>query len=70
MTMETKPDHTYGWRVTDVNANGLTWPQWFYAAGFKSYSVDANWTPVLSEHDSLFDAWKAGEDPSDWRAGK
>ena len=48
----------------DVNRSGLTWQAWFAATGRDSYAVKAGWSPVLTEHESLFDAWRRGEPPS------
>lgn len=48
----------------DVNRFGLTWQAWFEATGRDSYAVKAGWSPVLTTHESLFDAWRRGEPSS------
>ena len=48
----------------EVNRDGLTWQAWFAATGRDSYAVKAGWSPVLVEHESLFDAWLRAESPS------
>jgi len=47
----------------DINRSGLTWQYWFAATGRNCYSVEAGWSPVLTEHESLFDAWRQGKPP-------
>lgn len=48
----------------DVNRSGLTWQAWFAATGRDSHAVKSGWSPVLTEHESLFDAWREGQSPS------
>ncbi len=44
-----------------MNREGLTWREWCRAAG-----VDASRASVWSSF--AFDAWLAGDDPTEWRA--
>ena len=47
--------------VAATNADGMTWREWAYAAGMSDRSVAAK--PAAKVR-----AWKAGEDPSEYRA--
>lgn len=48
----------YTFRPDDRNLNGLTWKEWFNRTGQRSYAVDSNWSPVLTEHEQAFRLWK------------
>lgn len=54
------------WKPEETNLNGLTWPLWFKAAGYKCYSVDALYSPVLIRNEKLFYAWRMGIDPVEY----
>ena len=47
-----------------TNVEGLTWEEWSYAAGLSPDFVLAPSTEVLYERRN---AWRAGEDPTEWR---
>ncbi len=55
---------SYTWRTDEKNKAGQTWPEWFRATGRNSYAVSAGWSPVLTEHEPLFEAWQRGESPA------
>lgn len=64
------------------NVEGMTWPEWAYAAGVREphirgigLSVDGlfhgashHWRGYRDRFPKERKAWKAGEDPSEWRA--
>lgn len=47
-----------------MNKEGLTVAEWMRAAGVTASEV----VPGAPRGKLLWDAWEAGEDPSDWRA--
>jgi len=49
---------------SNQNANGLTFKRWLAAAGIG----DGHTLPSGVSVGRLFDAWREGEDPSDYRA--
>ena len=59
-----------------VNAEGLTWSEWAYAAGVREPVMHGVWDAYTSHwvpgYAYLFRkerrAWRKGEDPTEWRA--
>lgn len=67
--------------TSQTNHEGLTWPEWAYAAGIQEpkyrHAVKSGGAPVWVSHELpgyayLFvnerRAWRNGEDPTEWRA--
>lgn len=53
--------------MAETNAEGLTWPEWAYAAGVPP---EFGLAPTLDALYAWRSAWRTGEDPSEWRAGR
>lgn len=49
------------WGAPRMNANGLTWPAWWRAVGVPASALTGDVA------NAMLKAWRAGEDPSDWR---
>ncbi len=68
--MSTTFDHRSRW-FSILNCEGMTWAEWAYAASVVGNDYPDHDTLDLervSKNRSLRKAWRAGEDPTEWRA--
>jgi len=60
-----------GTSASRTNVEGLTWEEWAYAAGVEpttpGYVFAYGYSYPYDPQRELRRAWKAGEDPTDWR---